>query len=140
MLRERRRAVRAEASGTGWTAAIRRAPLGVLALATFLAFLGAGFLLGGFYLIFAATALGWAGWAMLLLAAPLTLYMALHLVLLTRWAWSAMVFLLLLLLLSSLVRALLSPGVPVAAFAELVLEVLFLGYLLRPRIRTAFGR
>lgn len=123
-----------------WGEAIRRAPAGVLVLAAVLCFVGAGSVVGGIYLIFAATALGWAGWGMLLVAAPLTLYVALHLLRRSAWVWLAVMIFLVLLLASSVVRAIFSPGVPIAASAEIAVEVLFLVYLSRPRIRAAFGR
>lgn len=123
-----------------WTRAIRNAPIGVLALAALLCFVAAGSILGGIYQIASAAEMGWAGWLMLLVAAPVTLYMAIHLIRRTPWAWSAMVMALLLLLLSSILRALFSPGVPLAAFGEIALELLCLGYLSRERIRAAFRR
>jgi hypothetical protein len=123
-----------------WARTIRNAPAGILVLAAVLCFIGAGAILGGVYLIFTATAMGWAGWLMLLVAAPVSLYMALHLIRLTPWAWRAMVMTLALLLISSVARALFSPGIPVAAIAEIVVECVFLFYLTRPRIRAAFRR
>lgn len=123
-----------------WGEAIRRAPLGVLVLAAALCFVAAGSVLGGAYLIFAATALGWAGWAMLLVAAPVSLYVALHLVRRSRWVWLATLIFLVLLLASSVLRALFTPGIPVAAFGEVAVELLFIVYLTRPRVRAAFGR
>jgi hypothetical protein len=124
----------------GWAQAIRSAPLGVLVLAAVLCFVAAGSVLGGVYLIISAAGMGWAGWMMLLVAAPVTLYMALHLIRRTPWAWSAIMMALLLLLVSSVLRAIFSPGVPVAALGEIAVEGLFLYYLSRERIRSAFRR
>jgi hypothetical protein len=99
-----------------------------------------GSILGGLYLIFSAAELGWAGWTMLLVAAPVTLYMAIHLVRLTYWAWTVMVIALVLLLISSVLRAFFSPGIPTAALFEIAVELLFLFYLSRAHVRTAFRR
>jgi hypothetical protein len=51
-----------------------------------------------------------------------------------------MVTALVLLLISSVLRALFSPGIPIAALSEIALEILFLYYLSRQRIRAAFDR
>jgi hypothetical protein len=134
------RLARGREMGRGWIQSIRSAPVGVLILAAVLCFVAAGAILGGIYLVFSATAMGWAGWAMLVVAAPVTLYMALHLIRLTPWAWSTMMMALVLLLVSSLARALFSPGIPIAAFGEVLLELIFLYYLSRERVRVAFRR
>jgi|GEM_PF-6086895 len=123
-----------------WAASIPEAPVGVLVLAAFLFFVAGGSLLGGIYLIFTSAEIGWAGWSMLLIAAPVTLYMAIHLIRLTYWAWSVIMIALVLLLISSLLRAIFTPGIPTAALAEIALELLFLFYLSRPHIRRAFSR
>jgi hypothetical protein len=124
----------------GWIRSVRSAPFGVLVLAAALGFVGVGFILGGIYLAFTTAGMGWPGWVMLFIAAPISLYVSFHLVRRTGWAWSAMVIALVLLLISSVLRALFSPGIPIAALSEIALEVLFLYYLSRPGIRTAFGR
>ncbi len=124
----------------GWSATIRGTPLGVLVLAAVLCFVAAGAILGGVYLLMSASDMGWVGWTMLLVAAPVSLYMAIHLVRLTPWAWSAILMTLALLLVSSVIRAIFSPGIPVAAIGEIVIEGIFLFYLTRARIRAAFGR
>ncbi|CAN5768699.1 hypothetical protein BH23GEM6_BH23GEM6_06470 [soil metagenome] len=130
----------AEPARRRWASSVPSAPVGVLVLAAFLFFVASGSIVGGLYLIFTAAELGWAGWSMLLVAAPVTLYMAIHLMRLTYWAWSAIVIALVLLLISSLLRAIFSPGIPIAALGEIALESLFLFYLSRPRIRNAFRR
>jgi hypothetical protein len=124
----------------GWIRSVRSAPFGVLVLAAALCFVGVGFILAGVYLAFTSDGMRWPGWAMLLVAAPVSLYVAFHLVRRTRWTWTAMVAALVLLLISSVLRALFSPGIPIAALSEIALELLFLHYLSRRRIRTAFGR
>jgi hypothetical protein len=119
---------------------VQNAPFGVLVLAAALSFVGVGFIIGGIYLAFTSAGMRWPGWVMLLVAAPISLYVAFHLVRRTRWAWSAMVTALVLLLISSVLRALFSPGIPIAALSEIALEILFLYYLSRQRIRAAFDR
>jgi hypothetical protein len=124
-----------------WGDAVRSSPVGVLVLAAGLLFVGAGAIVGGIYLIlFSTTAIGWWGWAMLLLAAPVSLYVALSLLRRSAWVWLTMVAALLLLLATSLLRILISPGIPSAAIGEVVVEIVFLTYLMRPRVRAAFGR
>ncbi len=123
----------------GWTRSVRSAPFGVLVLAAALGFVGVGFILAGIYLAFTSGGMHWPGWVMLLVAAPISLYVAFHLVRRTRWVWSAMVTALVLLLISSVLRALFSPGIPIAALSEIALEILFLYYMTRQRIRVAFG-
>lgn len=116
----------------------RRAPAGVLALAALLGVIGGGLVGGGTYVLLSGGA-GLAGWASVLLLGPLTLYVALSLVRLTRWAWLSAVVLLLLLLASSVLRALVVGGALLSPLAEVAGEVLVLLYLLRPRIRGAFA-
>jgi hypothetical protein len=119
---------------------VRSAPFGVLVLAAALGFVGVGFILSGIYLAFTSAGMRWPGWVMLLIAAPVSLYVAFHLVHRTRWTWSVMITSLVLLLISSVLRALFSSGIPTAALSEIALELLFLYYLTKPRIRAAFGR
>lgn len=112
--------------------------MGVLALAALLGFMGAGFVLGGAYLVVAGE-VGWVA-AAAAGAGPVLLYVALHLVRLTRWSWSALVLLFVLLILSSAARALGGGGDVAVPLVELGVELACLAYLLRPRIRRAFGR
>jgi hypothetical protein len=123
-----------------WGEAVRRTPVGVLLLAGLLGVLGAGFVVGAAYLALARPEPGWVPAVMGLGAGPLALYVALHLLRLTHWAWLAMVLSLLLLLASSAWRLLTAPQRPGVAIAEIVLEVLALLYLARRRVRTAFMR
>lgn len=125
-------------ASAGWAALIRTAPLGVLILCALLYFLGAGLVLGGFYLAIAREEPGWMPWAMSLAVGPTALYLALHLLRRTHWAWSATIVLLGLLLASSAVRTVSSPGF--APAAELAVEAALLFYLARPSVRSAFGR
>lgn len=126
-------------SQRAWGEMVREVPAGVLVVAAILAFIGVGTLIGGLYLIVVEAALEWAGWAMLLLAAPVSLYMAVQLVRRRRWAWRTIVFLLVLLLISSVLRAFVTPGVPAVAFLEIGIEVLLLLYLNRPHVRRAYA-
>lgn len=123
----------------GWAELIRGAPLGILILCALLFFLGSGLVLGGVYLAIARGDTGWVAWAMALLVGPVALYLALHLLRRTSWAWLAMVALLGLLLCSSVVRLLASPESPLSIAAELLAEILCLVYLVRPPVRAAFG-
>jgi hypothetical protein len=122
----------------GWAALIRGAPLGVLILCALLFLLGAGLVLGGFFLAIARENPGWVPWTMSLAIGPTALYLALHLLRRTPWAWSATVGLLGLLLASSAIRAVSSPGL--APAAELAVEAALLLYLARRPVRQAFGR
>lgn len=117
----------------------RGAPLGVLILCAILFFLGAGLVLGGFYLALARRDAGWMPWVVALVVGPTALYLALHLLRLTSWAWLTAVALVALLGASSLLRALGSPDSPVAPLVELGVEAVCLLYLLRPSVRRAFG-
>lgn len=125
-------------ASASWALLIRGAPLGVLILCALLFFVGAGLALGGFYLAIAREEPGWMPWAMSLAVGPTALYLALHLLRRTHWAWSATVALLGLLLASSAVRAVSAPNF--APAAELAVETTLLLYLTRPRVRRAFGR
>ena len=123
-----------------WGEMLRRPPAGVLVLAGLLAFLGAGFVVGAAYLALARPDPGWLLLAIGLGAGPLALYVALHLLRLTRWAWLAIVMADALLLASSSWRLLTAPERPAVAIAEIVLELLALVYLSRLRVRRAFTR
>jgi hypothetical protein len=123
-----------------WSELLRAPPKGVLIISAMLAVLGAGFVLGSAYLAFAHPQVGWLTLATGALAGPLTLYVAVHLLRLTHWAWLALVLLIGLLMLSSIWRLLVSPPPPVAPIAELALEIAALAYLLRKDVRGAFVR
>lgn len=122
-----------------WEELIRGAPLGVLIVCSLLFFLGAGFVLGGFYLAMAGSAAGWLPWVMTGVVGPVTLYLALHLLRLTPWSWLALVVLTVLLTGSTLVRLVGSSGSLVSLLVELALETVSLVYLMRPAIRRTFG-
>lgn len=118
--------------------AVSRAPTGVLLLAGALGVLGAGLVLGAAYLALDRQDVGWvpvvAGGG----AGPVAIYVALHLVRLTRWAWQTMMLALALLLLSSLWRLVAAPPPPVAPLAEVAAELLAMAYLARKSVRSAF--
>lgn len=128
---------------TGWLRqAARRvasAPFGVLVMAALLGLLGAGLLATALYLLLTQAAVHWPTLAAAVAAAPLLLFFASQLLLLRRWTWLTSIILLALLLASSVVRAANAGEVPFAPVAEIVLELLFLGYLLRPQLRRSFG-
>lgn len=123
-----------------WTEAMRRAPVGILAMGALLCFLAAGLVLGGSYLALSRADAGWVPWAAVLVAGPALLYLGLHLTRLTSWAWLAMVLLFVLLLGSSIFRALTEPAAGVSPLGEIGVELAVLAYLARRPIRRAFGR
>lgn len=131
---------RPEGERASWSDALRGAPTGVVVLGTLLLFLAAGCVVGGAYLGLARGGAGWVAWATALVAGPVILYLALHLVRLSRWAWQALVGMLLLLLASSAARAIGDAGFPIAPLVEIAAEATALAYLLRPGVRGAFGR
>ena len=124
----------------GWVGAVRRVPVGILFLAVALALLGAGSVLGAAYLAAERRELGWMPVLAGVGAGPLAIYVAVHLVRRTHWAWQALVLLLILLLLSSLWRVVATPPPVLSPVAEVVFELLSLAYLSRPRVRAAFAR
>lgn len=121
-----------------WGEVFRRAPFGILVVSAMLALVGAGFVLAGVWQIAIGRPLGWWAVAAALLLGPLVLYVALHLVRLSHWAWLAMCALLCLLLASSVWRLLATPPPAASPLAEIVLEVLTLLYLYRRHVRAAF--
>lgn len=127
-------------AASSWADAMRRAPVGVLAMGGLLCFLAAGLVLGGSYLALSRPDSGWVSWAAVLVAGPALLYLGLHLTRLTPWAWRAAVFLLLLLLASSIVRAITEPAAGMSPLGEIAVELAILIYLLRKPVRRAFGR
>jgi hypothetical protein len=119
--------------------ALRRAPLGVLLISAMLVIGGVGSLVAGGYLLLREGSLStWAG-ATSIVIGPAILYFAYELVRLARWTWLALAVLLVLLFLSSIVRAIVSPGVPTAALLEVVLEIVAAAYISRRTIRTTYG-
>lgn len=127
-------------AAAGWEGHLQRAPVGVLVLGALLFLLGAGLVLGGAYLGISRPDAGLLPWVAALLVGPLLFYASLHLVRLTPWAWLAMVLVLVLLLISSVVRAVVSPQEPLSPLFEGVVEGAVLIYLARPHVRAAFGR
>jgi len=94
---------------------------------------------GGWLVLFGASGSVWAG-ALAVVAGPGILYLCIHLVRRTRWAWSAVLVLVVLLLGSSLVRLAVTPSLQVAVLAEIAVELALAYYLTRPEVRGAFGR
>lgn len=121
-------------------ASARRAPLGVLVLGLLLLFLGAGLIVAPTYLLLAGTEGRHLGWAAMAASGCLTLYLSAAVLSMRRWAWTAIIALLVLMLASSVVRAALADEPPVAPVAEILLELLALGYLARRPVRDAFRR
>jgi hypothetical protein len=125
--------------GRDWGAAFRRAPIGVLVIAALLFFVGAGFVIGAVVFALSGGGSGWVAWLSLLGAGPLLVYVALSFVLLRPRSWYIIVTLLGLLCLSSLARAVTAAEAPISPLVELVLQVLSIVYLTRPRVRRAFA-
>lgn len=119
---------------------LRRTPLGVLAVGTALSFVGAGMLLGGAYLALTRGDSGWMVWLTACAVGPLLLYVAVHVLRLTHWAWLALVLLLSLLMATAAWRVVVSPRLRAASLAELAVEAAALAYLRRPSVRRAFHR
>lgn len=119
---------------------MRRAPVGILAMGVLLCFLAAGLVLGGSYLALSRPDTGWVPWLSVLVAGPALLYLGLHLTRLTSWAWLTMVMLLVLLIASSILRAISDPDAGLSPAGELVIEAAVLAYLFRTPVRRAFGR
>ncbi len=126
-------------SAPGLTEVFSQAPIGVLVLGGLLFFVGAGFILGGVFFALVGSGGSWIAWLVMLAVGPLFLYVALQFVLLRRWAWLVIVLLVGLLLLSSVLRTFMAPVIPVSPLTEIVVELLTLGYLARPRVRAVFG-
>lgn len=124
-----------------WERRLREAPLGVLVLSMMLGVLGAGIMVAGVYLGLARPGAGWAVWLGAGAIGPLILFVGIRLLSLASWTWGMLVVLLVLLLISSCARAVLTPGVlPTVPAVEIVVEVAALAYLASPRVRRAFGR
>lgn len=134
----RRRAVRRAVRAFSDT--FRRAPLGILVLAVLLGVMGVGLLLGAVHVFLSGREFGPTALAAAFVFGPLCLYLAVHLIRLSRWAWLAMMALVALLLISSTARAVLTTGPRFLPVAEIAVELLFLVYLRRRDIRGAFGR
>lgn len=121
------------------SAAIRSTPLGILLVAALFAMIGLGTIVAGFYLMIERGSLTlWASIVALVIG-PTILYMTYHMVRRSHWAWTALVCLVGLLLVSSVVRLVVSPS-PVSPIGEIVVELLLLFYLTRPKMRANFGR
>lgn len=116
---------------------LRSTPTGMLVVAVLLGLFGAGLVLGAAYLALARRDVGWVVWASALAVGPLTLYVALHLARRSHWAWLALVMVLVMLLASSAWRLVAAPGLAISPIAEILAELLVLGYLLRPGVRAA---
>lgn len=124
-----------------WEQQIRRAPLGVLVLSMVLGLLGAGIMVAGIYLGLSRPGAGWGVWLGAVAAGPLILFVALRLLSLASWTWATLVMLLVLLLISSCIRAVMTPGLlPAVPTVEIALELVALAYLASPSVRGAFGR
>lgn len=123
---------------SNWAAVFRRAPAGVLVLSGMLLFLGAGLIVSGTYLAITRPSVGWLAGLSAVALGPLVIYVALHVVRLTHWAWLVLVLVMVMLFLSSCVRLLASPELTAAPVAELLAEIAALVYLARKPVRDVF--
>ena len=124
-----------------WEQQIRSAPLGVLVLSMVLGLLGAGMMVAGVYQGLARPGAGWGGWLGAAAVGPLILFVSFRLLSLASWTWATLVILLVLLFISSCIRAVYTPGMlPAVPLMEIALELLALLYLASPSVRRAFGR
>jgi hypothetical protein len=128
-----------DAANTGLAGKVRHAPLGILLFAALLSVMAIGSIVAGAYLMLYPSSVSWWTIGLAGLIAPTSLYLAFHLVSRTPWAWLAALWIVGLLLASSIVRIGLEPGFPGAAGLEIIPEVAAALYLLRPRVRTAFA-
>lgn len=115
-----------------------RLPLGISLIAALLAMLGLASIGAGTYVLI-ATERGnpWLV-ASALAAGPAILYLAYQLFRLAPWTWRTLIAVLVLLLLSSIIRLVVTPGLQVAPLSEIVIEIGSLFYLTRPRVRGRF--
>jgi hypothetical protein len=120
-----------------WEQTFRSAPIGILAISALLGVAGLGLVGGGIYWA-ARGAAGWYAIATAFAVGPLMLYVAVRLIQFARWTWMVLITLLVLLFLSSIVRALTERGPPVAPLAEMVVELGCLAYLIRPHVRRQY--
>lgn len=118
--------------------ALAHAPLGVAALAVILVFAGALVTGAGFYLLVSGEDPRRFFWLFLVPAGLTGIYLGVKLVQRRPWAHRAMLVLLGLLAVTALLRAAFTPGLAYAVLAELIVLVLVIRYLLRPRILRAF--
>jgi hypothetical protein len=116
-----------------------RLPLGISLIAALLAMLGLGSIGAGSYVLIATE--GANPWlvASALAAGPAILYLAYQLFRLAHWTWRTLIVVLVLLLLSSLIRLAVTPGLAIAPLAEILIEIVSLIYLTRPAIRGRFN-
>jgi hypothetical protein len=119
-------------------AALASAPLGVAVLGMTLAFAGALITGAGLYLLASGEDPRRYFWLFLIPAGLAGVHLGVKLVQRRPWARRAMLVLLGLLAASALLRAAFTPGLAYAVFVELIILVLLLRYLLRPRIVRAF--
>ena len=117
----------------------RSAPAGVLAISGVLALTGTGLVLGAVYLAVMGS-VGWMPVVAGVVAGPLTVYVAVHLLRGTRWAWSTLLMVLLLLVISSIGRVLAARGIAAIPVVELAVETIAIVYLTRPSVRGTFRR
>jgi hypothetical protein len=95
---------------------------------------------GGIYLALTREDGGWMAWLAALAVGPLILYIAVHVIRLSHWAWLALVGLAALLIASAVIRLFFQGPHPVVPLVEIAIEAASLLYLTRPRVRQAFGR
>lgn len=117
-----------------------RLPLGISLIAALLAMLGLGSIGAGTYVLIATEPGNPWLVATALAAGPAILYLSYQLFRLAHWTWRTLIAVLILLLLSSIMRVAVTPGIGTAPLAEIVIEIVALFYLTRPSIRGRFNQ
>lgn len=115
-------------------------PLGLAVLVALLAITALGAMTAGLYILMASPSPSVWGAVSAVVAGPAILYLAFHIIRGSHWAWRALVAAIVLLVGSSIVRLVATPGLPLASIGELVVESLALYYLTRPEARAHFAR
>jgi hypothetical protein len=115
------------------------APIGVLVIGVLLLLLGAGLVVGGVVLLLAGGPGPSLAWLAVLAAGPLAIYLSLHFVYGRRWAWTAVVSLLVFILASGVARAAVADGVTLMPLLEAAVSLGCLAYLFRAHVRRGFA-
>ena len=115
-----------------------RLPLGITLIAALLAMLGLASMGAGTYVLIATEPGNPWLVASALAAGPAILYLAYQLFRLAHWTWRTLIAVLILLLISSIIRLAVSPGLEIAPLMEILIELGSLVYLTRPGVRGRF--
>lgn len=116
-----------------------RPPLGITLTAALLAILGLGSVGAGSYLLLATNNASLLLVVTAVATGPAILFLSYHLLRLAPWTWRTLIAALILLSISSIVRLVVTPGLPTAALSEILIEAGSLFYLTRHRVRDLFA-